>query len=146
MAYWDQQEYQSEQRWEWWLPPEDTNDELECRGRARSLYDQVRSLEDSQRTAHEQNLWNARIYSNRELINFDWGHGIYYNPTLAPISVIGENVVLSIVHTMISRIGKHRTKVTPTPRGASFKTLTGLPQAGQVDLGRVLPDEAVRQD
>jgi hypothetical protein len=122
MPSWDYLEYQEpERRHEWWTAPEDVNDEQEATHRARSLYDQVRSLEDSQRTAHEQNLWNARLYSNRELINFDWGHGIYYNPTLAPISVIGENVILSVVHTLISRVGKHRTKVTPMPHGASFK-------------------------
>jgi hypothetical protein len=106
----------------WWEKPDDDKDELEQRKRADSLIDLVRGLEMSQKTAHEQNLWNARLYSNRELANFDWGHGLYFNQNLAPVSLLGENLVLSVVDTMVSLIGKNHTKVTPVPRGASWRT------------------------
>lgn len=107
---------------DWWKAPTDADDEQEQLGRARSLYDTVRGLEDTQRQAHEQHLWNARLYSNRELVNFDWGHSGYSVGSLAPVSLLGENLVLSVVDTIVSIIGRSRVKPTPTPRGASYKT------------------------
>lgn len=113
-------------RSDWWVEPSKGDDEAggaeEALARARSLYDTVRGLEDSQRQAHEQHLWNARLYSNRELVNFDWGHSGYSVGSLAPVSLLGENLVLSVVDTIVSIVGKSRVKPTPTPRGASYKT------------------------
>lgn len=108
---------------EWWFVPEgrDPSDEDVQKERASSLFDTVRGLEDSQRSAHEQNLWNARLYSNRELVHFDWGHGTFYNTSLQPISLLGENLVLSVVETLVSRVGKHRARIKAMAMGASFK-------------------------
>lgn len=117
-------EVEFSERCDWWLEPDEKKAKEEGRGyeqkRANSLYDSVRSLEDSQREAHEQNLWNARLYSNRELASFDWGHGAYYSRSLAPVSLLGENLILSVVDTIVSVIGKNRTRVTPEPIGASW--------------------------
>lgn len=107
---------------DWHLAPLKDDDKQESIARARSLYDTVKGLEDTQRQAHEQHLWNARLYSNRELANFDWGHSGYSQGSLAPVSLLGENLVLSVVDTMVSIVGKSRVKPTPTPRGASYKT------------------------
>ena len=71
-------------RSDWWVEPSKGDDEQEALARARSLYDTVRGLEDSQRQAHEQHLWNARLSSNRELVNFDRGHSGYSVGSLAP--------------------------------------------------------------
>lgn len=105
---------------EWWEPAKE-KDEHTVKSRAKSLVETVKALENSQRGAHEQNLWNARLYSNRELAHFDWGHGVFYNTSLSPVSLLGENLCLSIVDTLVARIGKQRAKVTVQPVGASFK-------------------------
>lgn len=106
---------------EWWEPPTDAEDELEQKKRADSLIDTVRQLEDLQREVHQQNLWNAQLYSNRELAGFDWGQGNYYRASLSPVSTLGENLVLQIVDTMVTQVGKNRPKVTPVTHDGSFK-------------------------
>ena len=106
----------------WWEKPKRKSDEHESKVRATDLWSTVRSLEEVQSPAHEQFLWNARLYSNRELANFDWGHHGYQMSSLSPVSLLGENLVLSVVDTYASLVGKNRTKCTPVPRGASYKT------------------------
>jgi hypothetical protein len=96
--------------------------DLEEVNRASSLLEQLKALELRQREVHQQNLWNARLYGNREIAAFDWGTGAYYyNHSLAPVSLLAENLVMSVVDTMVSRVGKNRTKVTPVPHNGSWK-------------------------
>lgn len=124
MPYWDTKDAPQDVKSltkEWWQAPDGAEDEHEEHARTQSLVDAVKSLEDSQRAAHEQNLWNARLYSNRQLAAFDWGHGQSYVSSLSPVSLLGENLAMSVVDTLVSRVGKNRTKVTPIPHGASFK-------------------------
>lgn len=103
----------------WWEPPGRDDDEA---ARATSLWNTVRELEDVQRAVHEQYLWNARLYANRELADFDWGHGARYAASLQPVSLLGENLVLSVVDTIHAMVGKNRVKATPVPKGASYRT------------------------
>jgi len=108
----------------WWeLPSKDVADydeEYIERQRASSLVNCAQRLESSQREVHEQNLWSAQLYSNRELAAFDWGTGQLYRASLAPISRTGENITVRVVDTMVSQIGKNRPKPKPVARGASF--------------------------
>jgi hypothetical protein len=101
--------------------PSDEIREQVDKARAASLIGTVQRLEDLQREVHDQNLWNAQLYSNRELAHFDWGHGTYYRASLAPLSMLGENLVLQVVDTMVTQVGKNRPKVSPTTHGGSFK-------------------------
>lgn len=106
----------------WWEEPDPAADERhQDTARATSLWNAVRDLEDVQRTVHEQYLWNARLYSNRELADFDWGHGSRFAASLSPVSLLGENLVLSVVDTIHALVGKNRVKATPIPKGASYK-------------------------
>lgn len=88
--------------------------------RATSLLDCARNLENMQREVHEQNLYSAQLYSNRELAAFDWGNSAMYRTSLAPVSRTGENLVLMVVDTLVSQIGKNRPKARPQTRGASW--------------------------
>lgn len=99
----------------------DLPDEEVERARANNLIDQARNLENVQREVHEQNLWSAQLYSNRELASFDWGNSALYRASLAPISRQGENLVLMVVDTLVSQVGKNRPKARPQTRGASWK-------------------------
>lgn len=112
-------------QWGWWIPPDRQNSDLPPdqveRQRANSLYWTCRNLENIQREVHEQNLWAAQLYSNRELAAFDWGNSALYRASLSPIQRTGENLVLMVVDTLVSQIGKNRPKPRPQTRGASWK-------------------------
>lgn len=105
----------------WWLEPNDPDDKVEARARANSLVNSARQLENLQREVHEQNLWSAQLYSNRELSAFDWGAGHLFRASLAPVSRVGENITVRVVDTLVSQIGKNRPKPKPVARGASFE-------------------------
>ena len=96
------------------------NDEDVEKARANSLMDTVRGLENAQQEVHQQNLWSAQLYSNRELAAFDWGNTALYRASLQPVSRTGENLVLMVVDTLVSQVGKNRPKARPQTRGASW--------------------------
>lgn len=106
----------------WWQSPDisDLDPEEVEKLRANSLINTARNLENIQREVHEQNLWSAQLYSNRELAAFDWGNSSLYRASLAPVSRTGENLVLMVVDTLVSQIGKNRPKARPQTRGASW--------------------------
>jgi hypothetical protein len=108
-----------QEKYVWWLACDD-EDEFIQKQRAGSLLACAQSLEMAQREIHEQNLWASQLYSNRELAAFDWGNGVLHRASLAPVSRTTENIVVRLVDTLVSQIGKNRPKPKPTPRGASF--------------------------
>ncbi len=109
----------------WWRPKptakEERDNPLLDIARANSLISDARRLENVQKEVHDLNLWNAQLYSNRELASFDWGTGQLYRASLTPIAQVGENLVQMVVDTMVSLVGKNRPKATPVARGASWK-------------------------
>lgn len=112
-------------RWGWWEPVEkyesEEDEEMIERARANSLLNTTRALENVQREVHEQNLWAAQLYSNRELASFDWGNSALYRTSLAPVRRAGENIILMVVDTLVAQIGKNKPKARPMTRGASWK-------------------------
>lgn len=125
--YWLNKDSQYEAlKFHWWRAP--TKDEQmgmsdEDVGviRANDLINHSRNLETIQHEVHDQNLWNAQLYSNRELAAFDWGQGALYRASLSPVSRNMENLILQGVDTMVAEVGKNRPKPTPVTRGASWK-------------------------
>lgn len=119
-------EHTPSSQWGWWEPYDKRSagsmdrEEVE-RARANSLINTARSLENAQREVHEQNLWAAQLYSNRELASFDWGNSALYRASLAPIQRAGENLVLMVVDTLVAQIGKNKPKARPQTRGASWR-------------------------
>lgn len=107
----------------WWDPDSGKHlTEIERKkARAASLIDCARNLETAQSEVHQGHLMNAQLYSNRELASFDWGTGHLHRASLAPINRTGENLVLSIVDTLVAQVGKQRPKAKPMPRGASWR-------------------------
>lgn len=119
----DPQDHPSPGNIGWWdpAPKSDLPEDEITRARSNSLINQARALENIQREVHEQNLWSAQLYSNRELAAFDWGNSALYRASLAPVSRTGENLVLMVVDTLVSQVGKNRPKARPQTRGASWK-------------------------
>lgn len=111
---------ESDHKHPWWAPAKNPKDAQEEIARAASLLETVRTLEEEQYEVHQQNLWNGRLYSNRELAAFDWGQGNFAKASLAPVSTLGENLVLQVVDTMVTQVGKNRPKVTPVTHDGSF--------------------------
>lgn len=108
----------------WWEEPKEPQDfapDMIDTLRANSLLDCARYLEYIQRDVHDQNLWNAQLYANRELAAFDWGQGALYRASLTPITRTGENIILMGVDSMVAQVGKNRPKATPVTRGASWR-------------------------
>lgn len=103
----------------WYLPCDDDDPYVE-KQRAASLLASARDLEAAQAEIHHQNLWSAQLYSNRELAAFDWGSGNLVRASLSPVSRSHENIVVRLVDTLVSQIGKNRPKPKPVARGASF--------------------------
>ncbi len=119
--------------WGWTEPYDKSATESEediNKQRANSLINTARNLENVQREVHEQNLWAAQLYSNRELASFDWGNSALYRASLSPIQRAGENLVLMVVDTLVSQVGKNKPKARPQTRGASWKLRT---QAKRLD-------------
>lgn len=112
-------------QWGWWEPfnakEADAPEEDIAKARANSLINTARALENVQREVHEQNLFAAQLYSNRELAAFDWGNSAMHRASLSPIARSGENLVLMVVDTLVSQIGKNKPKARPQTRGASWK-------------------------
>lgn len=111
-------------QWGWWEPDDGSSefpDEEIERARANSLLNSARSLENAQREVHEQNLYSAQLYSNRELAAFDWGNSVLHRASLAPVARAGENLVLMVVDTLVAQVGKNKPKARPMTRGASWR-------------------------
>lgn len=112
-------------RYVWWHEPAKVSkgeEEYVEHARASSLIACAQVLEAEQNEIHQQNLWSAQLYSNRELAAFDWGTGQLYKASLAPITRTGENITVRVIDTLVSQIAKNKPKPKPTPRGAAFSS------------------------
>src|SRR6478609_2506864 len=139
----DQKETTSSNDWGWWEPFDakkaDASEDDISKSRANSLINTARNLENVQREVHEQNLWAAQLYSNRELASFDWDNSALYRASLSPIQRTGENLCLMVVDTLVAQVGKNKPKARPQTRGASWS----LRQAAQL-LDKFLYGEFIR--
>lgn len=110
-------------KYSWWLEAPsgaDEDDDFIEESRASSLLACAQTLEASQSEIHQQNLWCAQLYSNRELSAFDWGTGQLNRASMAPITRTGENITVRVVDTLVAQIAKNKSKPKPTARGAAF--------------------------
>ena len=73
-----------------------------------NLIPHVRGIEEEQYAIHRQHLFNAKMYSNRELATLQWGDHSERSVTYAPVSYRHENIVASVVNTVRARIGRSR--------------------------------------
>lgn len=99
----------------WWDKSHEKDEE-----RASSLLAHASDVESRHQEQHENNLLYAQMYSNRELLSFDWGYGVTTDASLSPVSRLSENLALSIVDTFVSHVGKARPKAAVVLRGAPW--------------------------
>src|SRR4051812_36475717 len=95
--------------------------DVEC-ARAQSLVSETSEIEQYQRSWHELNLWNATLYSNRELVGFNWGvTDANAARELWPTNLHTENLIYEIGESMISKASSSPLRPALTPRGKSWK-------------------------
>lgn len=82
------------------------------------VFPHIKALEHDQRDVAILNTLNSKLYSNRENMTFEQGKNIGSN--LRPLSSNVENVIQSVVSTLVSKIGANRPKASIISRGADF--------------------------
>ena len=89
-----------------------------CSAKHTLLFNHVRALEEDQLDIHFMNQLNARLYSNREPMSFQWNSTLI--SSVRPLSSNEDNVVQAVVDTLVARIGSMKPKATVYTRGADF--------------------------
>lgn len=84
----------------------------------RLLFPHIQALEEDQSDIHLQNVLNAKLYSNRELMAFEWNSQI--STCFKPLSANLENLVQSSCDMMHSRLATNRPRAKVMTRGADF--------------------------
>lgn len=103
------------------------------------LFTHVRALEESQAEIHLSNILNAKLYSNRDLMSFEWsGAG---SVSFRPLRANVENIIQSVVDTLRARFATNRPRAKVVTRGALFDTY----RRGRL-LDKFLWGEFVAQD
>src|SRR5687768_7735780 len=82
------------------------------------VFPHVQALEEDQIDVHLQNMLNARLYTNRDMMAFEWNSPIMAG--FRPLNANLENVIQVVCDTLVSRIGSNRPKPTIVTRGADF--------------------------
>lgn len=82
------------------------------------VFDHVRALEQDQISIHYTNILNAKLYTNRDLMVYNWNGAQVFS--FQPLNASTENVISSVMETVVALIGKNRPKATPVPRAADF--------------------------
>jgi hypothetical protein len=84
------------------------------------IFPHVRAVEEDQEDIRLLNSLNAKLYSNREAMAFDWNN--QFISSFRPLNNNLENGIQSVVDTLVSKIGTSRPKATIISRGAGFDT------------------------
>lgn len=102
----------------WYEPNKD--DPQDKRNRAVALRNETSRIEQRQSTWHDLNLWNAVLYTNRELPGFKWG-SMAATTELFPVSLRSENLVEEIGSALVAKACSSPLKPTPVATGHSYK-------------------------
>jgi hypothetical protein len=99
-------------------PVEPEGDTAHLTPRHQALFSHVRALEEDQMDVHASNMLNARLYSNREPMSFQWNSAL--TSSIRPLTPNTDNVIQAVVDTLVARIGSMKPKATIYTRGADF--------------------------
>lgn len=112
-------DYTSDKPCVWWEAAKDQNEEgADETSPHRILFPHLKALEEDQADIHLQNVLNAKLYSNREPMVFEWNSQISTN--FRALTANLENLVQSTADTMHSRLSANRPRAKVITRGADF--------------------------
>lgn len=103
-----------------WHEPNDKDPEDKI-ARARHLILETASIEMRQASWHQLGLWNATLFSNRELPAFRWGEP-NADWELQPTDLRTENLIESIGEAFLSKAASSPLKPTLVPHGNRLET------------------------
>ncbi len=103
----------------WWEPDKDDKDDE--RTRALALESETARIEERQAAWSEYSLWNATLYSNRELVGFRWGAEINAEKELWPSNLRTENIIENIGTAMLSKAASSPIRPAMVPHGNSWR-------------------------
>lgn len=100
----------------WWDAPAEP--EFENQAVHNFVFEHAKAIDEDQKQIHAQNIMNAKLYSNRDLMAFEWDgvQDIDYRPLNANL----ENVIQSVIDTLMANVGKQNPKPTIVSRGSEF--------------------------
>lgn len=100
----------------WWDAPTDPQHDSEAVH--YRVFDHVKAVEEAQADIHTQNILNAKLYSNRDMMTFEWDgtNTVSHKPLNGNL----ENIIQTVVDTVNAMIGKNNPKPTVQSRGADF--------------------------
>lgn len=110
----------------WYCPDKQNLDD--SHDRAVALLQETRNIEQRQSTWHELNLWNATLYTNRELVGFRWGE-IQAERELWPTNLRTENLIEEIGDAMLSKASSSPLRPSLVPHGTSWETEKAVREA-----------------
>ncbi len=114
----------------WYEPFEKVSEEEDEIHRACALISETADIEQYQRAWHELNLWNATLYSNRELVGFNWGvTDGHAAKELWPTNLHTENLIEEIGDAMLSKASSSPLRPSIVPHGKSWKTTRAVHKA-----------------
>lgn len=105
---------------QWWVPDKDNPDDEAYR--AGALLEETALIEQRQSAWYELALWNATLYTNRELPAFKWGNLDEADTELWPTNLRTENLVAEVGEAMLSKASSSPLKPSLVPHGNSYKT------------------------
>lgn len=121
----------------WAVPDKKLSKPDDERARATALINETANIEQYQRSWHELNLWNATLYSNRELVGFTWG--AVSDATAArelwPTNLVTENLIEEIGDAMLSKASSSPLRPSLIPHGRSWKVERAVRLADQFLFG-----------
>lgn len=115
----------------WWAPVKGKSKEESDRLRAGWLLNETSEIEQHQRSWHELNLWNATLYSNRELVGFNWGCAGDAARELWPTNLHTENLIEEIGDAMMSKASSSPIRPALKPTGNSWAIDRAVKSADQ---------------
>lgn len=83
------------------------------------VFPHLQALEQDQRDVSTLNTLNSKLYSNRESMTFEQ-QNYTMNVNIRPLSHNLENVIQSVVSTLVSKIGANKAKASIISRGGDF--------------------------
>lgn len=125
----------------WWeVPLDKENPQVH-----EHVFPHVQAIEERQRAIHELNLFNAKLYSNRDLPAIDWGSHADTAVEYGPASFTAENLTASVVNTVSSLIAKNKPKATPVVRDADWSIERQARQLDKYIYGEFLHQDIYRK-
>ena len=122
---------------EWWelLDKKALDYEARSRDKAAIIMNETEAIETRQFQWYELNLFNAALYTGRQLVGFRWGAEDVDVGELMPVNMRTENIIENVGQTMLAKAASSPLRPTLVPHGASWHTAKNVKLADKFVFG-----------